>query len=229
MTGPISMCMPRCNHHNFHVQGQTHTFFRLHHAAVTPVRVDPAVHLAMRAAAALEARKERRVVSLTGIYYPNGQTFLQWSTPGPDGVWQTYEAWTLTDFRSAWLVQEFEVRNTIYYIFPTVLPATKWDQRRAFPGPLYFPEGSLGFRLIKGNPNHAKSIEPIAALHEIYRNEGVKLTEQWLSAKAAEAAAAEWLRANPPPAKDITVRYWPGQNVELLPIHQPKTAYRRRQ
>ena len=170
--------------------------------------VDPAVRATRRAAWALEAKKERRMLSLTGIYYPNGQTFLQWFTPGPDGVWQTYEAWTLTDFRSAWLVQEFEVGNTIYDIFPSVHPASKYDQRGAFPGPLFFPPGSPGFRLIKGDPNHTKSIEPITALHEIYRQEGPQLTAQWLTLKTAQEAQTAWLKANPPPVKDVVVRFW---------------------
>lgn len=173
------------------------------------VPVDPAVWAARREAWALEAKKERRILSLTGIYYPNGQTFLQWFTPGPDGVWQTYEAWTLTDFRSAWLVREFEVGNTIYDIFPSVHPASKWDLQRDFPGPLYFPKGSPGFRLIKGDPTHTKSIEAIAALHEIYRKEGAQLTTQWLERLAVNEAEAARLKANPPPIEDIVIRVYP--------------------
>jgi hypothetical protein len=178
-------------------------------AVVPPAPVDPAVRAALRAAWALEAKKERRMLSLTGIYYPNGQTFLQWFTPGPDGQWQIYEAWTLTDFRSAWLVQEFEVGDAIYDIFPSVFPASKWDTGRVFPGPLYFPEGSPGFRLVKGDPTHVKSIAPIAALHEIYRQEGQQLTAQWLAIKSTQEMEDARLKENPPPGKDIVVRFWP--------------------
>jgi hypothetical protein len=53
--------------------------------AAAPLPVDPAVWAARRATRATEAKKERRILSLTGIYYPNGQTLLQWFTPGPDG------------------------------------------------------------------------------------------------------------------------------------------------
>ena len=108
-------------------------------AAPLPMPVDPMLRASRQAAWARDAKMERRMVSLTGVYYPNGQTFLQWSMPGPDGQWTTYEAWTLQDVRAAWLVQEFEVGNTIYDIFPSVHPASKWDLRRDFPGPLWFP------------------------------------------------------------------------------------------
>ena len=167
-------------------------------------------------------------MSLTGIYYPNGQTFLQWFTPGPDGVWQTYEAWTLTDFRSAWLVQEFEVGNTIYHIFPSVHPASKYDQRRAFPGPLYFTDGSPGFRLIKGNPQDQHALNPIRALHEIYRREGHSLTQQWLTLKAQQEADAAWRKANPPPIKDIVIRFAPhGKFQADVPQLLPMVPVRR--
>ncbi len=198
-------------------------------AVAPPATVDPVLRAARREARALEAKKERRLLSLNGIYYPNGQTFLSWFTPGPDGVWQTYEAWTLTDLRSAWLVQEFEVGDTIYHIFASVHPASKWDHSRALPGPLYFPEGAPGFRLIKGNPSFNKAIEPLTALHEIYRQEGSRLTSQWLTLKAAHETEVARLKANPPPVKDILVRYWPGTHVTLLPVAPAGTGYRRRQ
>lgn len=174
-----------------------------------PVLVDPVLREARRAAWAREAKKERRIVSLTGIYYPNGQTFLQWFMPGPDGKWTTYEAWTLQDVRAAWLVQEFEVGNTIYNIFPSVHAASKLDRRRDFPGPLWFPEGSSGFRLTKGDPSHAKSMEPIAAFIKIFQDEGPVLTAQWLALKAADEAEQARLKANPPPVLDIIIQVHP--------------------
>jgi hypothetical protein len=195
---------------------------------IPPTFVDPVVRAARRAAWAVEAKKERRMLSLTGIYYPNGLTLLQWFTRGPDGVWESYEAWSLTDFQSAWLMQRLEVNATIYDIFVTVSPAPRWDQRRQFPGPLYFPEGSPAFRLIKGDPTNAKAIEAITALHEIYRLEGAALTAQWLSLKATQAAEAAYLKANPPPVVDITVHFWPGKNVDLQSPTPPRTGYRRR-
>ncbi len=191
--------------------------------------IDPALREARREAWAIESKKERRILSLSGISYPNGQTFLSWFTRGPDGQWQTYEAWSLTDFRSAWMVQEFEVGNTIYHIFPSVHPASRGEQRRPMPGPLYFPEGHPGFRLVKGNPLHTQSLEAIVALHQIYREEGPILTAQWLKQQALAQAEAAHLKANPPPVRDLTVRYWPGAHVRLQPFIMYKTGYRRRQ
>jgi hypothetical protein len=195
---------------------------------VKPAPIDPVVRAARQAAWAMEAKKEHRYLSLNGVYYPNGQTFLTWFMQGADGTWQTYEAWTLTDFRSAWLVQEFEVGHTVYHLFPCFHPAAKGDLRRLFPGPLHFPEGSPGFRLVKGDPAQLKCIEPIAALHEIYRHEGPQLTTQWLAQKAAQDKAAAHLKANPPPIKDLVVRYWLGENVKVVAPPPLRTDYRRR-
>lgn len=65
--------------------------------------VDPVLRAARRAASLLEAKKEHCLVSLTGIAYPNGQTYLTWSMPvGPAKEWQSFAAWSLTDFRAAW-------------------------------------------------------------------------------------------------------------------------------
>lgn len=173
------------------------------------VEVDSSVRAARRAIWAKEAKKERRWLQLTGIYYPNGQTFLQWSNPGPDGVWQTYEAWTMTDFRSVGLVGEFEVDNTIYELLACVTAAPKGHAGRNLPESLVFPKGSPGFRIIKGNPKHIKSIEPIAALHEIYRQEGDELASKWLAQTVAAEAEAAHLKANPPPVEDIVVQVFP--------------------
>ncbi len=185
-------------------------------AVVPPVPVDPAVREARRLLWAAEAKKERRMLSLTGITYPNGQTFLQWFTPGADGQWRIYEAWTLTDLRACPLVHEFEVGETIYHVFANVFPASRFDTRRAMPGPLYFPEGSPGFRLIKGDPLDVRGTAPVAALHQIFKNEGPQLTGQWLAMKAVQEEAAAWLKANPPPVQDIRVRFWLGENVKMI-------------
>ena len=171
-----------------------------------PVPVDPAFLAARRAAWARDAKKERCLLSLSGTSYPNGQTFLRWYMPGPDGKWTTYEAWTLTDFRAAWLVPEFEVGNTLYDVFPTIHPASQRDLRRDFPGPLWFTEGSPSYRLTKGDPSHTRSLEPITALHQILRQEGPALTAQALALRAAAVAENARLKANPPPVEDVVIR-----------------------
>ncbi len=170
-----------------------------------PVPVDPVVLAARRAARVLERKKDRRVLSLTGIYYPNGQTLLHWFMQGPDGQWTTYEAWTLLDVRAAWLVRDIEVGNTVYYMFPSVHPASKWDRRSDLPGPLWFPEGAPQFRLTKGDPMHLNSIAPVAELLAILQEEGPALTTEWLARKAAHEAEEARLKANPPPVEDVVI------------------------
>jgi len=180
--------------------------------AAKPIPVDPAVRAARRAAWAANAPKEQRLLSLTGIYYPNGLTLLKWFAQGADGKWETYEAWSRTDFRTIWLVQDFEVNRTRYCIFPVISPAGKWDLRHSFPGPLDFPEGTPGYRITKGDATNAKAREAIDALHEIYLKEGTALQAQWETQRAAELLEAARLKANPPPVKDVVVRIWPGRS-----------------
>jgi hypothetical protein len=101
------------------------------------------------------------------------------------------------------------VGNTLYSLWSIIHPASKWEGQRTPPGPLYLAEGTPGFRLIKGDPDSTKALEPIAALHEIYRQEGPSLTAQWLTHKAdAEAREAHRI-ANPPPVQDIVIQVYP--------------------
>lgn len=174
-----------------------------------PAPVDPVVRAARRTAWAKEANKDRRILSVTGIYYPDGKTFLQWSMPDHDGKWCTYEAWTLMDLRAAFLVQEFEVNNVIYNVFASVHPASKSDNRPGHPGPLWFADTSVGFRLTKGDPTQTRAIEPIAALHQIFKEEGPSLTKQWIALKAAENAKTALASSKPEPIEDIVIKVYP--------------------
>jgi hypothetical protein len=177
--------------------------------AAVPTPIDPVARAARRAAWALEAKKERRMLSLTGIYYPNGQTFLSWFMRGQDGQWRTYQAWSTVDFRSVWFVQKLEVGNTVYELFPSVHPASKMNAGKNFPGPLQFAVGEPAFRVVGDTPADAKALEPIIELHRIYRESGQQLTAQWLSQKTLQEAEAARLKANPPPVEDVVIQIWP--------------------
>jgi|GEM_PF-2274691 hypothetical protein len=191
--------------------------------AAKPIPVDPAVRAARRAAWAANVPREQRLLSLTGIYYPNGLTLLKWFAQGADGKWETYEAWSRTDFRSIWLVHDFEVNRTRYSIFPVISPAGKWDLRRNFPGPVDFPEGTPGYRITKGDASNAKAREAIDALHEIYSKEGAALHAQWETQLSAEVTEAARMKADPPPVEDIVIRVWPLKS-NLFPEAEAEAA-----
>ena len=188
--------------------------------AAKPAPIDPEVRAARRAAWALEARKEHRILSLLAIRYENGLTFLQWHTVGEDGHLEAYQGWSQTDFRSLCLVHSFEAQNRIYELFSTVSPASP-RTNRPLPGPLYFPQDSPGFIITKGDPTHLSAIEPMAALHEMYRNEGAALAFHWETLKSEQAAEAARLKANPPPVEDAVVRIWTAP-VRRPPISAPR-------
>ncbi|MDB6072323.1 MAG: putative exosortase interaction protein [Verrucomicrobiales bacterium] len=56
------------------------------HSARPSNPIHPQVSAARRAVLSSAAKKERRILSLTGIYYPGGQTLLKWNMPSLDGI-----------------------------------------------------------------------------------------------------------------------------------------------
>lgn len=189
---------------------------------LVPAPIDPAVRAARRAAWALEAKKERRTLSLTGIYYPNGQTWLSWFMRGEDGQWRTYQAWSTQDFRSAWLLREFEVGNTVYSMFPSVHPASKFNVGRNFQGPLQFAEGEPAFRVVGDTPADAKALEPIIALHNIYQREGPLLTAEWL----AHGRRRRWRRHGSRPTRHPFRMSWSASGrsaATATPLRPPRS------
>lgn len=173
--------------------------------------IDPEVLEQRRAAWRALAPVETRLLSLTAIVYENGWTFLSWWHHDDEGKFQTFEAWSQTDFRSLWMVPDFEVNDVRYIVFPMVLDAS-WkysgSRNHPLPGPLSF-EGTPGYRLVKGDASNTKALNPITALHEIYRNEGPLIATLWAEVEKWRAADEAWRKANPPVPKDTVIRMWP--------------------
>lgn len=173
--------------------------------------MDPVILEQRRAAWRALAPLETRLLSVTAIVYENGWTFLTWWHHDEKGQFQTFEAWSQTDLRSLWMVSDFEVNRVRYMIFPMVLDAS-WkysgSRRHPLPGPLSF-EGTPGYRLVKGDASNTKALNPITALHEIYRKEGDLLAAQWGEVQKQRQADEEWRKANPPVPQDTIIRMWP--------------------
>ena len=173
--------------------------------------IDPEVAEQRRAAWRILAPVETRLLSLTATVYENGWTFLSWWDYDEEGKFQTFEAWSQTDFTSLWMVGDFEVNDVDYIMFPMVLDASlkySGSRNHPLPGPLSF-EGTPGYRLMKGDASNTKALNPITALHEIYRNEGPLIATQWAEVVKQRQADEAWRKANPPVPKNTVIRMWP--------------------
>lgn len=70
-----------------------------------------------------------------------------------------------------------------------------------------FPEGRATFEII-GKPPAAEDLAPIQALHDLYNNQLVRLKTAFEGREKARIEREEYLKANPPKPKDITLNYW---------------------
>lgn len=179
-------------------------------AAVPPVIIDP-----VAARARWEERRKNpplpiRLLSLNVVIYENGLSYLTWWMHDKKGEWRTYAAWSGTNFESLWLVDDFEVNDIHYVVFPVVMKASwRWSGGPRQPGPLYFPPDSSGFQLVKGDPTDLHALNPITALHLIYRDEGPDLAVSWALQQQRWAEEAEYLKNHPVIPQDTIIKMWP--------------------
>lgn len=151
-----------------------------------------------------------RLLSLNVVTYENGLSYLRWWMPNQKGEWRNYAAWSGTNFESLWLVDDFEVNDIHYIVFPVVMKASwRWSGGPQQPGPLYFPPDSPGYKLVEGDPADLHALNPITALHLIYRDEGPELATRWTFQQQLWAEEAEYLKNNPPIPQDTVIKMWP--------------------
>jgi len=144
------------------------------------VPIDPEVLARKRAEWRENAPSETRLFTLRAIIYDNGLTLLQWDHFNERHEREKYEAWTATDFRSLWLTSDFEVNDVRYLMFPLIYEASARQKTlRPLPGPLEFGKDSLGYLLVSGDPKNLQALNPVTALHEIYKREGSDLHMAW--------------------------------------------------
>ena len=69
------------------------------------------------------------------------------------------------------------------------------------------PEGKASFQVIGEQPD-AEKVTPIQALHDIYNSEFERLKTASEGRERARIEREEYLKANPPQPKDITLNFW---------------------
>ena len=167
--------------------------------------------LAARKALFPKRPTETRILSLIVTMVDNGLTRLQWFVPGEDGTWGTFEAWTHQDFRSVRLVGDFDLEDTRYLIWPTVLDGTK----QALCNPPVLPVALKNFSpddpeifLTKGNASDDRALAPIRALQEIYKKESLQLQAAWEAQERDREERRTWDAAHPATPQDVVFRVW---------------------
>ena len=193
-----------------------------------PQRVDPILSPALRAAR-IDAAQARRMFFLTASYYPNGFTYLKWTFLLPGGQLEACEAWSRTDFRQLWLVDDFAAGGVRYHFFLLGSPPSRRELARPFPGLMEFGPDSSGFKIVKGDPSHREALRPVEVLHRICREEGPGLTARLQQHRQEQADGAARLKANPPSPSDSVVSFWPIKSnrhpvLPLLPAGLPPAA-----
>ena len=162
--------------------------------------------------AAQPAPHQQRVLALNVTVYAENLSYIEW---WPDPAGGSFGAWSSADFRYLSMVPEFDLvtDNTRYLLFPFVLHSHK--PRPGSP-PLILapvPADGLGFIVVKGDASQKESVNPIAALHQIYKEEAPQLKAAWEERERVRLEEEAWRAANPPPPPgDLVIRFWPVQS-----------------
>ena len=83
------------------------------------------------------------------------------------------------------------------------------------------PDGEPGYVIVSENPD-PESVEIVADLHQLYRNEGTRMKEAWLARIKAEEDRRAWYLAHPPVPKDVTIHFWQRPHPVGLPVETIK-------
>ena len=149
---------------------------------------------------------EFRLLSITATYYPGGMTHLAWSTQDEEGIWDDYEAWSNTDFRSLYRCPDLEENRIRYSLFPVVLDGThRFSGKHEMPGPIKDSPQTPGYMVTKGNIANAAALAPLNALHRLYREQGTRLHADYEANEKAAAEEKERKRQAPPPGPQHAV------------------------
>ena len=176
-----------------------------------PVRVLPPPLTPEQLAAHRAARPrpmETRLLSLMVTHYAENLSYIEW---WPQAGGEPYGAWSNADYEALRMVPEMEVTpgEIRWLIFPYII-----NNRILRPGtgPLALPQlpaDGPGFLLVKGNPADRDNINPVAALHKIYKEEGAELKRVWAERERVRLEEEAWRAANPPPPPgDAVIRFW---------------------
>lgn len=195
--------------------------------AVIPPPLTPE-QLAARAAAraARPAPLETRLLCLSVTRYAENLSYIEW---WPFRGGEPFGAWSNADYDALRMVPEVEVApaNIRYLIFPFFI----YNPRvRPGMGPVALPQlpaDGPGFLVVKGDAADAENVNPVAALHQIYAEEGTELKAAWAEHERVRLEQEAWRAAHPPPPRgDAVIRMWPikSQRYSTLPAAPATTT-----
>lgn len=146
---------------------------------------------------------------LTATVHPGGMTYVEWWSPHGGG--QRFAAWSNADCRLFSAVGEFHLENdrTRYLAITVVRPARSEVPDSIQPSIPVIPADSPGFILVKGDPANSRAINPIAALHQIYKTEAPQLRDRLEEIERKRLEDKAWQEAHPVVPRDAVIRFWP--------------------
>ena len=143
---------------------------------------------------------------LTATVYPGPRTFLSWTHVSADGTSHEFSGWSNIDFNHLDSIYDIIGTDGNQHTFNMgVVTESEIDDAHQPPpfateAPTFVPDGEIP----------AEALVVVDSLHKIYATEGEMLAEAYAereAARLAEKAEAEEELANPPPPKDLIIRY----------------------
>ena len=143
---------------------------------------------------------------LTATVYPGPRTFLSWTHVSADGASREFSGWSNIDFNHLDSTNEILGTDGNQHTFilgvgtESESDAAHQPPPFATEAPTFVPDGEIP----------ADVLVVLDSLHRIYATEAEMLAEAYAgreAARLAEEAEAEEELANPPPPKDLIIRY----------------------
>ena len=143
---------------------------------------------------------------ISATVYPGPRTFLSWTHVSADGTSREFSGWSNIDFNHLDSTNEILGTDGNQHTFilgvgtESESDAAHQPPPFATEAPTFVPDGEIP----------AEALVVVDSLHKIYATEAEMLAEAYAGREAAhlaEDAKAEEELANPPPPKDLIIRY----------------------
>jgi hypothetical protein len=155
---------------------------------------------------------QKRLLWLNVTAYGDGLFYIEWWPQNGRGG-GSFCAWSRADFRYLSMAADFDIvsDDARYSVFP--FKVQTYAPGRGAPPPtqqVSVPDDGSGFVLVKGDSSDKESINPVTALHQIYKEQREELKLAWEERERTRREAEAWRAANPPPPPgDAVIRFWP--------------------
>ena len=160
-----------------------------------------------------------RMLSLSATVYDHSRTLLCFRT-GRNPT-SNVTVWSNLDFNDFSGVPTFEVKDADGSLRRYMLMIHVWNEDRLARSKLLaehgrdylppeiptLPDGDPAYQIASGSPDQ-ECLQMIVDLHQLYRNEGLRMKEAYLARIKAEEERRAYLLANPPLPKDVTIHFW---------------------